>query len=342
MNKRIGTYSLLIILLLIGVIACRKDKLSPVSNNSECSEFDNLPPLTYFYKKGDQYQTPYFNPNNANEFVYNFRNYELNESKLMIYNLQTGIKTELATNIKIISQPKWSRKGWIAFDNVFNQNYQMWFVKDNGDSLTQFTSSTYNLFPAWDVTGDTLYWQYSPVLGVPSFVFKQGLDSSIIDTIMKDGDINEGYAIYNDISIDNKLISKVVINNKFHIGYTNLNNISFLSLIDLEQKNLLGLTGLTWSNNSQVVYFTVSGGVNQGLYRLNISTSNYTKLMSFCDSKRYTKISCSPDGTGLIGERIDSYLEKNSNGNPTGKIIENSNIYIIDLQTLKETKINLE
>ena len=64
--------------------------------------------------------------------------------------------------------------------------------------------------------------------------------------------------------------------------------------------------------------------------------------MVFCDSKRYTKISCSPDGTRLIGERIDSYLEKNSNGSPTGKIIENSNIYLIDLQTLKETKINLE
>ena len=75
---------------------------------------------------------------------------------------------------------------------------------------------------------------------------------------------------------------------------------------------------------------------------MNINNGSYTKLISFCDSKRYKSISCSPDGLKLIGERIDSYLKKDLNGNPTGQIIEKSSIYLIDLQTLKETKINLE
>tara|TARA_R110002072_G_scaffold298981_1_gene473758 strand:- start:10082 stop:11104 length:1023 start_codon:yes stop_codon:yes gene_type:complete len=340
MKNRMRTYILLFILLLTVVIACRKDKPSPVSNNSECSEFDNLPSLTYFANSRFQYQTPYFNPNNPNEFVYNYKDFDLDEYKLIKYNVQTSVKTLLAENVKIISQPKWSRKGWIAFDNVFNQNYQMWIIKDNGDSLKQLTSSIANLFPVWDAVGDDLYWQHSPVLGVPYYFFKQGLYNSIVDTVLRDGDANNGYAGYSEVSINNILLTNTFINNQSHLAISNLSQISFTSLFNVNQAFSTDyIRGLTWSNNSQTAYFTV---YNDGLYQLDINTGNYTKLMVFCDSKRYTKISCSPDGTRLIGERIDSYLEKNSNGSPTGKIIENSNIYLIDLQTLKETKINLE
>jgi len=335
-------YILLIILISTGLLACRKDKAIayPVDNNLECSDFDwggKTIALTWFSSERFQYQTPYFNPNNNNEFVYNYKDYELNEYKLMKYNIQTAVKTELASNVKIINQPKWSRKGWIAFDNVYGANYQMWIVKDNGDSLTQFTTNTSNLFPAWDATGDNLYWQHSPVLGIPYYLFKKGLYSSIVDTVMRDGDINEGYSAYNDISIDNKIISKVGIGNKTHIGYTDLNNISFTSLIDLEQSNLIGLRGLIWSNNSQIAYF-----LHGGLYKLNIASKKHTLLMDFCETKKYIKISCSSNGKKLIGERVDSYIKKDVNGNITGQIVGNSTIYLIDLETLEETKINLE
>ena len=64
--------------------------------------------------------------------------------------------------------------------------------------------------------------------------------------------------------------------------------------------------------------------------------------MDFCDTKRYETISCSADGKKLIGERVDSYLVKDNEGNATGRIMENSSIYLIDLETLEETKINLD
>lgn len=337
------TTSLLFIILLTGVMACRKDKPlpSPV-NNSECINLDwgNLTiGRTWFSKERYQYQTPYFNPNNANEFIYNYKDYELNEFKLMKYNIQTGIKTELASNIKIISQPKWSRKGWIAFDNVYSPNYQLWIIKDNGDSLMQFTTNKYNLFPTWDATGDNLYWQYSPVLGYPYYFYKKGLYSSVIDTILRNGDANNGYAGYSEVSINNILLTNTYINNQSHLAFSNLSQISFTSLFNVNQAFSDYIRSSTWSNNSQTAYFTV---YNDGLYQLDINSGNYTKLMGFCDSKRYTKISCSPDGAKLIGERIDSYLMKDSEEKPTGEIVENSRIFLIDLQTLEETEINLE
>jgi len=334
----------IILVLLTGMLACRKDKPTPCSNNSECFEFDwgnQSPAITWFSNERFQYKSPYFNPNNGDEFVYNYYDFELNKFSLMKYNLVTSEKATLASDVKIISQPKWSREGWIAFDNVFNKNYQIWVIKDNGDSLKQFTNTKYNLYPAWG-DGEYLYLQHTPILASNSFFLKQNINNPKHDTIMKHGDINEGVSILNDIS-NNMLISQTLINNTPSIGYTNLNLISFNNLINLEQSNLIGLLGLCWSNNSSVAYFTVfNNSENDGLFRLNVITSEYTRLFPFCDSKRYTKISTSPDGTKLIGERVDSYLDKDTDNNPTGQVIENSSIYIIDLQTLKETKINLE
>jgi hypothetical protein len=338
METKIKIRLLLLSTVLIEVMSCKKDVPLIIDSpkNENCYAFENLPPLNYFSEERFQYKTPYFNPNDANEFVYNYRDNQLGEYKLMKYNMQTGLKTELVNNVKIVSQPKWSRKGWIAFDNIFN--YQLWGLKDGGDSLTQFTSSSSNIFPAWNSTGDTIYWH---IIGSPYYLLKQGLYSNIRDTVLKPNDSNFGYAAHNDISIDNKLLSETNINNKAHIGYTNLNPISFNSLINIQQNipSLINLEGLCWSNNSQIAYFTI---YNVGLFKIDVANGSYTKLMEFCNSKRYGDISCSSDGTKLIGERVDSYLEKNNEGNPTGKIIENSSIYLIDLQTLAETKINLE
>lgn len=326
--------------MVLGMISCRKDKVIPSpSGDEECISFSNLPSITYFSNDRFQYQAPFFNPNNDNEFVYNYKDFELDQYQLIKYNIQTGVKTVIAENIKIISQPKWSRKGWIAFDNVFNQNYQVWIVKSNGDSLKQFTNSIGNLFPVWDSNGDNLFWHHSPVLGIPYYFLEKGLYEATSDTIFYPNDSNNGYTSFNDISIDNILISKTFIGNQNNIGFTNISNLNFESLVNLEQTNLIGLEGLCWSNNSQTAFFSI---YKNGLYKLNVTNGSYTKLISFCDSKRYKNISCSSDGKKLIAERIDSYLVKDVEGNLTGQIMENSSIYIIDLETLKETKINLE
>jgi len=331
----------------VGMISCRKDKVVPApSGVDNCTNFENLPSLTFFTKGRFQYQTPYFNPNNLNEFVFNYKDFELEEYELVKYNIQTGVKTIIAENVNIISQPKWSRKGWVAVDNVYNQNYQLWIVKDNGDSLIQKSISGGNIFPSWDSTGEYLYWQYSPNIppAFPYYFFKQGLYSSFTDTIMRDCDINHGYAGYSDISIDNILLTNTSINNEIHFAYAPLSSLSFTSIFNnLSKFNTDFMRGVSWSNNSQIGYFTFfNNSSSDGLYKININSGTCTKLLDFCNSKRYQSISCSSDGKKLLGERVDSYLVKDGSGNPTGQIVENSSIYIIDLETLKETKINLD
>jgi len=342
MKNRININNIYLFLLVIGILACRKDKpIIPITTviDTECYEFPTLD-WSFFSKERYQYQTPYFNPNNTNEFVYNYKDFELNEYKLMKYNIQTGVKLELISDVKIISQPKWSKKGWIAFDNVFNQNYQMWIIKDNGDSLTQLSTSEYNIFPTWNLSGNKLYWQYSPVLGHPYYFVNKELNNSVLDTIMYTNDVNNGYTSYSEIGNNNILITNTYINNQEHLAYTDINNISFTSLFNTFQEFETDFCrGLTWSNDNKIVYFSIP---NKGLFEINIFTKKYTLLIEYCDSKRYNKISCSPDGKRLIGERIDSYNIKDAEGNATGEIVQNSSIYLINLETLEEAKINLE
>ena len=322
----------------IGFGSCKKDAMLQPNGSSGCADFPDepVPVISWFTNERFQWKAPFFNPNNKDEFVYNYFDFELQEFKLMKYNLGTKGKTELSNNARIISQPKWSNAGWIAYDNVLD--YQLWVVKDNGDSLTQLTQSTHNLFPVWETSGIDLIWQHSPVLGIPYYLLKQNVLESSVDTIMRDGDENLGYAQYSDISVNNILLTNTFIENQSHLAYSNVENISFTSVFNIQEAFSTGsIRALTWSNNSQVAYFLFDG-----IYRLDVITGNYDMLMEFCETKKYVKISCSSDGTTLIGERVDSYLGRNSEGIPTGAIVQNSSIYLIDLATMEETKIELE
>ncbi len=327
---------ILILLIAAGMVSCRKDKPIPSPmENQDCYDFPVItgPQISWFTAGRFQYKTPYFNPSNSDEFVYYYRDFLLDENKLMKYNIQTGLKTELVNNVKLISQPKWSRKGWIAFDNTLD--YQIWIVKDNGDSLTQFTTNTCNLYPAWNEAGNELLWNHTPVLGYPYFLVKQKLHSLIIDTLFND------FTKYNDISSDNKLISNITIDGQYHIGVSNVDQVTFNSLVNLSADSLDSFAGLSWGNNSQSAFFSIHYSNNiGGLFKIDLNSQSYEKIFEFCDSKQYSRISCSADGTNLIGERIDSYLP-----NPdysAREIRQNSSIYIIDLLTLTETKIDLQ
>jgi len=320
--------------------SCQKNIPKPIKvNTEECIELDfDLGGglwITTLGKDRFQYKKPQFNPNNNDEFIYVYNDLELFEKQLIKYNLKTLTKTVLVDNARLVTQPKWSRKGWVAFDNVIT--YKTSILKDNGDSLTDFATNAASIYTAWDATGSNLYYQHTPALGVPYYLFKQNLETKIIDTILFPYDEHSGYAVFNDISIDNKIISVVGINNQKHIGVTNLDDFSFKSLINLEADSLRA-EGLCWSNTSDFAYLSA---YLDGLYRIDISTGEYELLLEYCSSKQYKNISCSPDGTKIIAERIDSYVDKDVNGNITGKIVQNSSIYIFDLLTLTETKINL-
>lgn len=255
--------------------------------------------------------------------------------ELKKYNILTKQSTLITTfNQKVAGQPKWGANGWIAFTSLQGGYVEhIYIVKDNGDSLRQFTHTTYNSYPAWGNNND-LYYQHSPVLGAPCYLLKQNLQNNTLDTLSKTGDNFGGVSVFNDINSHNKLISQTLINNLPSIAIANLNIVplNFEHAFDSYNHLIERLAGLCWSNSNQYVFFTI---YLDGLYRLNTFTKKQEKLIQFCDSKRYEAISCSSDGRYLLAERVDS-IEQGDN------ILEKRKIYLIDLHTRTQTELVLD
>ena len=318
------THFLVFSLLLFGVLSCKKDKTPP---SGECIDFKFAETsIVYSIVSEGRCVQPCFNPNNSNEFVYYYFDVSGNV-KLKKYNILTQQNSEIVTfDKKVSGQPKWGKNGWIAFTSLSGGYVEhIYVVKENGDSLRQFTENTHNLYPFWDDSENpNLYWAYSPNLS-ETVLLKQNLNQTYPDTV---GD----YFGASDV-LNMKWLHS--LNPSF--GYHNLNDenpYTSDNFIHLSNFTIpFGLTGLCWFNNNSYFFFT---SIKDGLYQVNSLTGQKNKLISFCDSKRYETISCSSNGKYLVAERVDSTVDHEQ-----GKIFEKRKIYLINLQTLEEIEILL-
>src|SRR5690554_6297723 len=112
---------LVLLIAALGLVACKKDK--PFINPSpgggvesaweDTLKCEDYPDSIYIHSHAwgrYQYRTPYFNPNNSNEFIYSYYDYELNTQQLIKYNMITKQKLVLA-NLGVFKQPKWNKNG---------------------------------------------------------------------------------------------------------------------------------------------------------------------------------------------------------------------------------------
>lgn len=339
-NRKNNKICFLFLLIVAVVTACQKDKLLPCnsgsSENINCEDFPELG-SSWFEEFRFQYKSPCFNPLNDNEFVYYYKDNESAVFQLLKYNLVTHQKTILVNDVKIHGQPKWSKKGWIAFTTQPSLYVEhIFIVKDSGDSLNQITSSISNLNPYWSDNGHRLFWTNSPDLGSQWYLISNNLLGNSNDTISEYWGAN-----LSDLH-NNLLLHKRNLNNSPYYGYYNINNSPLLQSDFNPICNFVGATtGITWHSSGAYFYVTHSNGEGRGLYKIGIN-GLITLLINHCDNKRYSIISCSKDGKKLIAERIDSFLEHNNDNNPTGKVIQKSSIWLIDTESLKETKIELD
>ncbi len=336
--------------LCVVAISCKKTSCTtePIVHDNSCLEYPELDSsgITFFTNERFQYLKPCFNPNDPNEIIFNFRDLASNKNQLVKFNALTGIKTVLVENVVCVTQPKWSRKGWIAFDQNSNSIGQIYIVKESGGSLTQRTFNGANYGPNWDASGDNLIWQHvsEPAASADYYFFKQGLNEDTADTLIRNTDENNVYALHSDVSRDNVILTNTFINNE---AFFTLRPLSFeqpfTALFNIfSEFQLFKIEGLTWSPIGESAYFTINRSDNLGgLYHINTANGVYTKLMDYCDSKKYVALTCSPNGHLLIGEREDVHLVRNAQGAFTGEIKVQSNIYSIDLKSMQETKIDL-
>lgn len=169
------------------------------------------------------------------------------------------------------------------------------------------------------------------------------MNSLTIDTVSNLGGFHKVDVLNNKLLQISNIEAGIESGSSTYYGYHKLNSIPFThDNFNVIKKSKQGSTGgICWHPSELYFYVSYLNGEGTGLYRIDVNSLNSIQLIDYC-KKRYEAISVSSDGQYLIGERIDSYLEKDAEGNITGTIMERSSIYLIDLQTLEETKIDLE
>lgn len=321
----------------ISFFSCRKEK--PHSDVSgQCHSFGlvEIPSPSYFVSSGPQYSKPAFNPNDPNEFVYQYKNGS--EAELRIFNIATQEQRTLMASVNLISKPTWSTQGKIAFDDA--SNYQIWLIDENGDSLTQHTDNTSNLHPAWNPEGTKVFYTYSPDLGYPYFLLSHNHGAGEPDTVLYD------YAGYNVISPSGVIASRISHGSSIQVGVGNISvdsNLEYSVLVDIYEQSLGSLTSLSISSDGNSVYLTcIANSEKDGLYVVDVNSGSLEKLKEHCFFDIIQSADCSPDGQHLIIERKSQKMEYTDKGQFTGKILVQSRLYLLNLQTGEEELIEIE
>lgn len=318
---------------------CQKDDHSELPDN--CDPRPELP-LSYFTEDRYQFKAPFFNPLNGEEICFYFKDNQEQDYKLLKHNLVSKLSSELLSGVKIATKPVWSRKGLIVFDRYDSEAIaEIWAVRDSGESLSRVTKYSYNFYPVLDVDGENIFFRYSPVNAIPYYFLQNNLITGQVDTLLQDGDLHNGFVGYSAVSNENTMIAETSSINGRIIGIGNLNDspLVFRKLFYKEEAGFAGLTDLCIAPNGLKSYAAVGP---YGIYEIDNTSGAYQKIIDHCWNRRYRKISVSPDGKMLVGELVESHLEYNDDNTPTGNIIEHSSLYLIDLNTLEEAKINIE
>ncbi len=164
-------------------LGCKPDLLDP---DRECKKLNASRLDAEYITPAYYFKAPCFNPNNANEFVYLRENTRTNTGdELWKYNLETGEKMKLTSDVWSHTWPRWSVKDWILYAG---NKTQLWKVKSNGDSLIQlkYHEGGYR-YGDWNGDGTKIVvWIAGGIIGFPTAFTIDGdgfFDSKLDDRI---------------------------------------------------------------------------------------------------------------------------------------------------------------
>ena len=236
-------------------------------------------------------ESPCFDPNNANEFV--FIKHFNGISALCTFNTQTNSLFQLYTG-SIFGRPDWGLNDWILF-NVSNDIYK---IKKNGDSLTRLTTGgisiggkwvpnqdkyTYSLFPGSGYNGIVVASSSGKV--IDSFSIALGDTSVSLDTtfiVVNASNANAGFIVYGGRHQIPKLIN-CKIDIATYSGACYINSLEFI-----------------WADKS-------------GLYITNIQTGQTIKIKENCNSIAYLLPNYSSlSNRVILGKTVKSFVNSST------------------------------
>jgi len=332
-----------LLIIIIVCMSCKKDPLPPHEGYLSCVDENFIPspvdvPITYL--EGPQYTMPSFNPNNSNEFAY--QRFENGVYQLRRHNLQTGEDVLLMNNINLISKPSWSSTDWIAFDSY--PNYHIRAVHARDETIVQISDELYGLYPLWVPDGDQLMYTYTPVLGNPYFLIRKEFDNgqvlaAPVDTLF--------YGWHRRMSVAK---NAPIIAGRFQddgisqLAVGNTENEPFTPSVPVELNNhmLYSILSVSVAPDGSTLYFsTYLNNPDDGLFRIGVTSGIFEKIVGHCRFEQITDIDCSQDGNHLIIVRQHERFGYQDNGQPDGKIYQQSRIYRFNLQTCEEELIEI-
>lgn len=320
--------------------SCKKENVGHLSSSSsfQCENYDwTLPPgaiIPEVYEDSIQYRFPTVNPNNPFEVLYYKEDYINDTYQLIKYNYQTQQSLVLLNNYPINNQPSWSVNGKIAYQSLSGKIY---IIDENGNNLTPIAVDYADFYPLWSSNGKSLLWIHVDELSQAKYLLRKNINTGIIDTLVHNT-INSSFCLSNSSQL---LIKSGA--NFYSLDVSSGNNYT-LNDFNLVTNQLPANTqGMTWHPDGTKFYVSKFIGQDyndMGLFEVELSTGSVTKLMDFCDKRWYENIVCTPDGKNIIGQRVESYQQLNSQGVYTGIAYKYSSVYKINLQTLSEIKIS--
>lgn len=305
----------ILIVILIGLIlSCNKDRevdLKKPSNEypefeAKCTEFDIGVCSTTSYKIVDpQYSLPCYNPNNPNEFAY------VSDRSLWKFNLETRSKQLLTSNVFPISQPKWSKEGWITLGG---SDWNIWVIQDDGTGIKQVSKTPRDLYPEISPKGDRIIYarnmdyayfelQENPDLRNQYKMMVITPDGNPVDSFCRAYEYDPCFPWnFSSWSSEDLMLAEYGPNNEvanygLAVYDLNGNEKEIIYLYDgYVEDGKDFVIDAHWHPNGERVIFTDGWGLKS----LDLSTANVTLLKESCDSKTYQEFSIHPNGNDIL------------------------------------------
>lgn len=297
-------------------ISCKKEIkiVEPIEENCDCETIYPIPGDSYGYEHvhdTSYYLNPVFNPNNSNEIAFidtDFYNYGM---KIYRYNLITKQK-QLVFSGLFQKTLNWTSNDWI----IFQQNdFKLYKIKSNGDSLTQINHA-YNYFhPAISKDGSKMVVLRVGTAGKSYLIDMDGNEiDSLENWVHNTGNWNSS-----------NLFAGISSHNRLKIINPETNELHFNKLYPSTIQDFV------WLNEYEGIYSTT-----KGLYKLNYLTKTEQKIKCGCNSRTYRSGSLNSDGTKLVYTRsVLKHLE------PT-ILLEDLQIVIMNIDGSDEEEIIIE
>ena len=303
LNNKISSVLVCFVLLLLSVWQCKKDaQIIVQSIPFDCRQIDtNCPssPFGTIYLGPVKNCSPFFNPNNSDEFLY-VEIDTLGNSTIVIYNLLSKQKKYvIAKNHYTFSAVNWSKNNWILYGDY--TDHQIYKIKTDGTNLTKLTNASgWFSYPVSTSVNEILA-SFSN-LNSQNYMVKMDFNGNIYDSIQNGyyemGNISNCYQL---ACLDNStpLRSAITVRDTGRIK-------SFVYIpIDDKNRNS-SLLSIAWHPNCEDIYFT---NIYLDINKVNIRSYKQNIVKMGCYLDRYGVISISPDGNKIIAEKMHHYFD---------------------------------